>query len=536
MSDLKKVITVKGIEVARDKCRRIDSEYYAVGDTKIKGSGDCYLINERYYREDTGYIVYDESVQEYVISSVNVTTGVIGIKDGKLLMGSFSKDPLYNVTLHTDKGTFVVMKESIVSENRAYRLHIGHDSYYSIESCPARHFSRLPSLTREDKYNLPYNCDGVIDRYKEHYDKSSLKYSEADEKYAAALKDLTFGLEFETVGGKVPTKYCDSLGLIPLRDGSIAGLEYATIPYQGVKGLAATKFSCDVLEKYTRYDDNCSLHLHIGGMPRNKEFLVALFKTLCILQDEMYSLFPLYKKYNFGVKQKNYTKMLPNSSILGMDRVIDSKNIDYNFDVLFKFLSMGIGMDTYGHDLDAVKSHPSDPGGRSKWNIRSRYHWVNMIPIVFGNKQTIEFRIHTPTHDYDKVKAYLFMCAGIINYVKDNYANILKGNLPRTLEDVIYSAYSSDRSLMSNLSRYISTRRDTTYAQNSDGNMKGNEKGIKVPDIFASDSTNDYLNRLLGSYGEAGMPQRVMHGTQRRTRGFDEVTSPPPNIFFDSSE
>lgn len=41
---------------------------------------------------------------------------------------------------------------------------------------------------------------------------------------------------------------CKRLGLIPLRDGSITGLEYATIPHRGIKGVAALKESIEVLK------------------------------------------------------------------------------------------------------------------------------------------------------------------------------------------------------------------------------------------------------------------------------------------------
>ena len=40
--------------------------------------------------------------------------------------------------------------------------------------------------------------------------------------------------------------------------------------------------------------------------------------------------------------------------------------------------------------LDNIISHPSDPNGNQKWNIRPRYLLFNIIPLIFGNKQTIE--------------------------------------------------------------------------------------------------------------------------------------------------
>ena len=79
------------------------------------------------------------------------------------------------------------------------------------------------------------------------------------------LKDLSFGLEFETVSGIIPNYKLNSLPLIPLRDGSIRGLEYATIPLQGKLGIQALIDSVKELKKRTKYDETCSLHLHKGS-------------------------------------------------------------------------------------------------------------------------------------------------------------------------------------------------------------------------------------------------------------------------------
>ena len=65
------------------------------------------------------------------------------------------------------------------------------------------------------------------------------------------FKDLTFGLEFETTNGIIPSSKLNCLPLLPLRDGSINGLEYVTIPLQGVKGLQAVVDSAIELNKRT---------------------------------------------------------------------------------------------------------------------------------------------------------------------------------------------------------------------------------------------------------------------------------------------
>ena len=51
----------------------------------------------------------------------------------------------------------------------------------------------------------------------------------------------TYGLEFEPSQGYIPEPICFRDGLIPLRDGSISGLEYSTVILEGDNGLSLLK-------------------------------------------------------------------------------------------------------------------------------------------------------------------------------------------------------------------------------------------------------------------------------------------------------
>jgi hypothetical protein len=507
----KLVTTVNGEKIERSLCRYIAGDFYKIGDPEIKDSGECYLVNGRYYRVNTGYIVYDESQKKYVIASEGVVEGIVGMnQDGSFEYGSFTYNPIYHPRVIVGGAIKVAASHDIFKANRLYRFHVPSNAYVHINKEEARSFSSYAYVDHDEKYGLPYNCDGLIDSFSSQFEKSEIIISKEAEEAAKTLKGLTFGWEFETVQGRVPKELCKPLGLITLRDGSISGLEYATIPYGEAKGVEATSLVCDALDKHTSYDDNCSLHLHIGGMPRTKKYLLALFKTLCIIQDDVFDLFPIYKKYNYGVKRKNYTKPLPAVELLSkLDRVIDDKNLDTNFDFLFQFLSMGIPIGNYhsSKSLDAVTHHPSDPRGSSKWNIRTRYHWVNLIPIVFGNKKTVEFRIHTPTTDKNKVLSYLLICGGIINYVKDNQNSILAGEPSVSLEDMLYSQYAAtSHSVASTLTQYIKNRKQETYMQTSAGNLKGDEKAIKSFDILKAYSKPKGKDPFTWSAAYANMP------------------------------
>ena len=66
MSSQKKVVTIKGEEVPISQCKKFNKEYYKIGDPNVKDSGDCYLVGNKYYREETKLIVFNHTYNKYV--------------------------------------------------------------------------------------------------------------------------------------------------------------------------------------------------------------------------------------------------------------------------------------------------------------------------------------------------------------------------------------------------------------------------------------------------------------------------------------
>lgn len=479
------VTTIDGTLALKSECRYMLGNYYKIGDPKVQGSGQCYRVSGKYRREETGYIKYDHSIGEYVLSNDSIIEGVIGIEDGKLIKGHFSS-PEYQVKIiDENKKTHIVLNEALVETNNKYRYHMATDTYMHISLSPAKKFTQLPTIDRGYKNSLTYDSRPVMSAYTGAYNNNELSIAPRVGALAPYLKGLTFGAEFETSKGMVPVRLTKPLGLIPLRDGSIGGLEYATVPYEGAKGLQAMVNSCKLLDKYTAFDDGCSLHLHIGNVPRTEKFFLALFRTLCLLQDEVFEMFPLYKKYNFGVKSKNYTQPFPVAKMLSkMDSVITDQNIKSNFGVLFEFLSGGQSYEEAGSSLSKIDGHPSDPHGTRKWQIKSRYYWINLIPLLFGNKQTVEFRIHTPTTDVNQVLYYLFMCTSIVSFVKENTEEILTGKSTH-FGDLAYIMMQQLRGtkgeFLDYILSYIGTRKRSILFDNAKGDIRGSSK-IMPPD------------------------------------------------------
>jgi len=489
MSAEKKVVTIKGEELPISQCRKFNKLYYKLGDINIQNSGDCYLINGKCYREETGLIGYNYSVKQYIVLDNSVIHGVVDIIENKLIIGYFNNNIKYSKIIDKNNNNFYLFNPELFKNNKEYREQLSTGDFYHITRLPSYKFNSIVFPNKNYKYSLPYDSKGIIGNNLKNYNENyNPEISKSIKNYAPLLEGLSFGLEFETTKGFIPNRILDKYGLIPLRDGSISGIEYVTVPMEGEKGLQCTVDILNILKERTEYsDDTCSLHLHLGNIPRTKEFILAFFKVGMKIQDEMFQMFPLYKKYNYHIKNKNYSAPLPTFEILSqLDPIINSDNIDINFGVLYKYLSMGQDFKSVGNSLDNVLNHPSDPNGNQKWLIRPRYLLYNVIPLLFGNKQTIEFRIHTPTYDVNKILPFIFMNALIVNFTIRNQNYILKDknflnhyNLFDIISDQIDKYDISNKNTIRELmSDYIEKRKNYCERQILAGNILGTESEI----------------------------------------------------------
>lgn len=493
MSKQKMVTTVSGKTLPVGLCKKFNNSWYSIGDSTIQNSGDCYLIDNKYYRVETGLIVFDYFTQKYIIKNENLFLVVVLIEGEKIEFGYSSQKPNLEVVLANKSKTFL-LSEDLIKNNLNYRERLSDGIFYHIKALPANKFNQLSQVRNEYKTSLPYDSSDVMDKYLTNYNNLNPEIDENVKRYSNLINNLSFGLEFETTMGTLPERVLEKTGLIPLRDGSISGIEYVTVPLNGEKGLQCAINSLKELKKRTRYNETCALHLHIGNVPRTKEFILALFKVSCAVQEEMFSMFPLYKKYNFGVKNKNYSKPYNIFNFFSkLDSNIDEQNIDRNFNVLYRYLSMGESFGNKYNSLENVKNHPADPENRAKWHVKTRYHWLNLTPLIFGNKQTVEFRIHTPTFDVNKIVNFLFINSLIVNYVINNTKTILSGKDPLFASESNFLNYifnieikynkfltSEDKSyLLDELNHYIYSRIDYTFSSSKQGQIAPDEDNFK---------------------------------------------------------
>jgi hypothetical protein len=494
---IKIVQTIKGEELPMSKVKKFPNGYYKIGDENIENSGDCYKINDKFYRFETGQIIFNSSINKYQLSNNEVLYGLV--ENDKF--GYFNRTEPDKIQLILEDGSkSFAINEKILRSNLNYREELKSGNFVHISAISAIDFNKIVPPKNEYKTSLPYDSKGITDKhlelYKRFYDSNINKNCNSVSKI---IDGLSFGLEFETVAGFIPERITKKLGLIPLRDGSISGLEYVTVPFEGDKGVQSIVDICKSLSKRTEFNNSCSFHLHIGNIPRTPQFILAFLKVSSFVQNDIYSMFPLYKQYNMGIKNKNYSKPYDMFDLFSkLDSVINEQNINKNFNVLFKFLaSEKASFSDYANDLNLVCSHPSDPNGNQKWNVNTRYFLHNFIPLIFGNKQTIEFRVHTPTFDYYKIIMFLIMNSVLIKTAIKYQKQILEdplffdkiknsGESKIKLCSLIYfyrrNNIKEDNEIyiLNSLCRYISNRRQKSESLTSQGKIDYEESDIRI--------------------------------------------------------
>lgn len=228
--------------------------------------------------------------------------------------------------------------------------------------------------------------------------------------YISKFLDYTFGIEFETNSGVIPENECYKNGLIPLRDGSITGYEYSTIVLGKTYGLEILKNDINVLNKYTSFDKDCSLHIHFGKLPITKEFIFILYKMCYGIESYLETILPRYTFHTdvFKTSHKNYCAKL------------------YKFDTFEDMYSYYLDGNKLPKEIDLYAPHPNDIHRNRKWQIHTRYHWANFINLLFYDRaKTIEFRFLKPTYNYLKIVGWITIFTMIIKKAEDLYNEYL---------------------------------------------------------------------------------------------------------------
>jgi hypothetical protein len=353
--------TYDGSEALRRDCRFIKGEYY------IKNK-QCFLIDGVWYRINCGFITFDNETQNWVVvkNSKNLIKGIIGFDKDKdeVILGHYTADLYKNVTVILPNGSsyscidYHMLPSHLFKEDKKNMVFMHHTM---------RVDSGIPSVNFGNNgyaFPPPYCCkhypDDVAKLFKEGVNKRDTPYITKLASYQSYIGDLSFGFEFETNKGKIPNYRILESGLMPLRDGSILGIEFATIPLTGRKGINTLENACKLLKEYTVFTEQESLHLHIGNTPSSKKYVGYLYTIACILENEIYSMFPKFyaQTSKFKAKAKDYNMPLRKDLV--------ELTPEETFNSVAFYLSEGKKYQGFGSE------HPSDPDGSHKWSVNSR--------------------------------------------------------------------------------------------------------------------------------------------------------------------
>jgi hypothetical protein len=264
-----------------------------------------------------------------------------------------------------------------------------------------------------------------------------------------------FGVEVETSAGVIPKDIAYSMGFAAVGDRSIGSAEYVTPVLQGNKGINYIKKLAEICAAHTFVDDRCAIHVHVGSPPVvgasnwtlkfDRRFAMASIKLGCLIEEDLY-------------------KMLPKS-----------RN-PYNRHCHSIMRYRNINEDNWKHYLAAFVFGPEENwGDRLNFNnymygtgsftkesrlatwCGGRYKWLNLVRAYSQcSSRTIEFRIFSPSVNYDKIYNYILISLAF-TYVADNYFNeVMAGDV--NLLHMIELAYSKHPELIDRLKSFITSR------------------------------------------------------------------------------
>ena len=233
----------------------------------------------------------------------------------------------------------------------------------------------------------------------------------------------TFGVEIETDSGRLDE--WDDLNLNAVYDGSINGNEYVTGVLRGDYGFNHLKKimnrinTSDVQHHVTR---SCGIHVHIGGR-FNRRFTIMLLRLCYHLQDDIFRMLPPSRVSN------TYCKFIPTWA--------SQVNFTNYKEVLAKYI--------YGGDGEIVldKEH-NKKRGIDRYR-GTRYTWVNINNFsTASGRPTVEFRPHSSTLNYDKIRNWILICMSLVYYAENMQKQIYYNIGDVTLKGVLDAALGSN--------------------------------------------------------------------------------------------
>lgn len=386
------------------------------------------ILNENSTEKNNTITNYETMEKVPEVEKYSLQYGIVGIDDsGILKYGYFTSILIKNIRVRLDNDDTVYALSADCLKGSEYTfIYDNRIGFYKIIS--TKSISKQDLILLSDSRgmgNFPYNinrnyeCDSYLDTFKE-----TCTVNTESPKWTSVLK-YTSGIEYETSAGYIPQELCYKNGLIPLRDGSISGIEYASTVMDKNNIIQLVRQQTEVLRKYCSFDNECSIHFHFGNYPINDKAIFTLYVICQKLQRSLLRYIPenSFSTHRFKRSGKNYCANLPK-----MD----------TFEDLYHWLST---VDDFGFK-NLKQPHPKDPDETSKWRVTSRYHWLNLIHMCFyNNRKTCEFRFVRPTFNENKIIFWLYAFNAILKFSEDVSKKINKCNID-TIQSYIKRSYN----------------------------------------------------------------------------------------------
>lgn len=414
--------------------------------------------------EDTPFDIFGNKISQlmnayklYEIVSIDNEGKVTQLKE----LG-FSPYPYYPV-LQTEAGNWMIKELSNLKDFGCiedYKQGVFKESNQKSKITSNRNYRKFESYNLDKKFKI----------------KEDLKFKLTGKKTVniptnliLENKEVSFGVEIEMSECFIPEYLRPLLSMHVERDGSInkdrgenrGGPEAVTSVLKGDQGFKDLQDICKELSLRSKLNNECSVHVHVGGdFKFSKESLVYIYLLSLILEDELFSIMPPSRRDN------EYCKRLPKISdlkellkSLKTEESIDAKStINLISNALYELALENVGEDTELYK-DKSKNHPK--GGKMNYDKKTiRYCWLNLIPCMFNTRNngqyTCEYRLHSSSTNFLKIKNWIQICAGI-TYFAENYSHIIiEKGLNLTLADVINTVFPRSAS---SLNSYIKDRK-----------------------------------------------------------------------------
>lgn len=457
------VITVRGDNEYRRNCKYIAGKYYLM-------DRDCFFVDGKWCRYDGGNIIFDYENKTWLpkTSMPELLRGIVGFENNDPILGYFSRNPYNNVLCNVKKhGKQVALNAEILKENGFFE-DVAYCVWYNKSEIDSSTYKKRTTIRNErgftDRgYNIEENAKDYADKVT-NYANYNISISARNKMFSKFLGDLTFGGEIEISQGNFPENLQNRHGVVICRDGSIdGGPELVTIPIAGAKGVQTLDSISKELENRGEISIACSYHLHIGNVPKEKIFIVPFYILCRKIQNELFTMFPYYKTDPRGVKRKNYNQKLQKLGIHSLKDVSKEGLHAFLSDAytrIFDFLAEGrMSLDQFNKK---TREHPVN----RKWDRKNRYYWSNLMNMFFTHRHTVEFRLHTPTTNSQKMINWLYMCVAIVKYAERYADEIITANEDATIsmKDVLniyaelYPKDKNARVLSDYLYNYFLTR------------------------------------------------------------------------------